>query len=30
MEKLDGELTLEEARTSLKKVHDDLEPVTNY
>ncbi|KAK2417027.1 protein MAINTENANCE OF MERISTEMS [Trifolium repens] len=29
-QKLDGELTLEEARAILKKVCDDLEPVTTY
>ncbi|KAK2455628.1 protein MAINTENANCE OF MERISTEMS [Trifolium repens] len=29
-QKLDGELTLEEAREILKKVCDDLEPVTTY
>jgi hypothetical protein len=29
-QKLDGELTLEEARAALKKVCDDLEPVTTY
>jgi hypothetical protein len=30
MDKLDGELTLEDARELLKKVCDDLEPITSY
>jgi hypothetical protein len=29
-DKLDGELTLEEARELLKKVSDELEPITSY
>jgi hypothetical protein len=29
-EKLDGALTLEEAREALEKVYGDLEPVTSY
>jgi hypothetical protein len=29
-DKLDGEMTLEDARELLKKVYDDLEPITSY
>lgn len=30
MEKVDDEMSLEEAKTLLKKVCDDLEPITSY